>query len=114
MGAIISVRELSAKRWKGSHVGEVWGVLLGNCGASQFTDGGVALAGPSPDRARQRFSGNQRPGSNLGNMGRRDVPCVEKEDHCEELSGSAEPAGENVCTHPTRKKQGQRRSVSFQ
>ncbi len=48
MDAIISVREPPAKRWKGSHVGEVWGALLGNCGASQFTDGGVALADAAP------------------------------------------------------------------
>ena len=43
MGAIISVRELSAKRWKGSHVGEVWGPY------SRYTTRRTSLMEASPE-----------------------------------------------------------------
>jgi hypothetical protein len=48
--AIISMRELSAKCWKGSQRGEVWGwwAFLGNCDAPQFSRAGVAGADAAP------------------------------------------------------------------
>jgi hypothetical protein len=45
VGAIISVRELSAKRWKGFQRGGVWGTLLRRYGTPQFSRGG---ASPEP------------------------------------------------------------------
>ncbi len=39
-------------------------------------------------------------------MGQCDVPRVEREDHCDEHSRSAEPAEKNDCTHPGSQKAG--------